>query len=237
MPSEFAFRPDDESALVFLPDPATLHQLGILLLDGSGSMAEELVDATTGVRQQKAEIVDSVARSLIGRLARGRQAQSFFCAACRFAEEADTLLEICRVTEVPSDVRLMPLFAPHQGTFLGAGLELAERLLHQWFHVWDHGPLPTSAVLIVMSDGRDTDGTQRRPEETFAIADRLRRLPGLTICSTYFEAAEAETVEAVNTLKRIATNPTKHYCRTTSAEELRHFFLASFTVTPERPRS
>jgi Mg-chelatase subunit ChlD len=72
--------------------PQIFHQLGLLVLDGSGSMAEKVEG-----RMTKAEAVNVAVRELLTRLIASKNRKDFSIAIVTFDDEADIHTPVTRV--------------------------------------------------------------------------------------------------------------------------------------------
>jgi Mg-chelatase subunit ChlD len=217
--------------------PPAFRQLGILVLDGSGSMEEPCEG-----NQTKAEVTGQAAAELFRRLVQSQERSNFWGAVVTFDTEARTLLAPARVTDIMARLEAGLSLNPQQdqrgGTFLGAGLAEAERIAQQFFS--NGSPeLYSSCVVVLMSDGRDREeliAAGQNPDltESVRIAERLRKMPDVILCTTYLASpAHPDDVEAQNALRQIATPSTeagaesKFYTTSRNANDLRAFFERS----------
>ena len=201
------------------PRPRSIEQLGILVLDGSGSMSAS--DAQG--RGTKAQAVGEAVQGLITKLQGSSRQQDFWLALIVF----DNNVEV-RLTPTPvTDIEISSIVAdPYIGgeTAIGDALFAASTMAEDF--IAGETDLPRSVVIMLMSDGQNNTG-----REPLSVAQdiKTRFSSKVTMVSVaYGEDADKET------LIRIANNPEKGFRATDSAEELRSFFESSI-VERERP--
>jgi uncharacterized protein YegL len=201
------------------PRPRSIEQLGILVLDGSGSMAEP--DARG--KGTKANAVGEAVQGLFAKLRGSSRAQDFWLALIVFDNNVEVRL-------LPTPVTTLELSstdaAPYLGgqTAIGDALFAAGNIAEEYLA--DVSDLPRSVVIALMSDGRNNTG--RDPLST-AEDIKARFSDKVNLVSVaYGNDADRET------LLRVASDPEKGFRSTDSAEELRSFFEASI-VDRERP--
>ncbi len=198
-------------------------QLAIFVGDGTGSMQ---FLAPSG-RPKWVEVAEGV-RETISRLNTSRQRENFKCAYVTFDERGLVRMPPTPVKEVDLTQDFNPTIDLNGGTFLGAGMNEAFPLAKQ--SLAENLDLPASVVIVVLSDGRDREGTGEGPEESIRIADAIKRNPRITICTCYFATDGLIDPEAEETLRRIASDPVRGYRTVTDAATIREFFLASVSA-------
>lgn len=201
--------------------PKSFHQLGILVLDGSGSME----GGSASGNQSKAEAVNSAVRELLSRLKISNNKKNFSIAIVTFDGNAKVHTETTQVEEINDLGDYNPLNGHGGGTNIPTALEEAKKIVKKHIDMGnksENDGIPHSAVVIVMSDGM----TSGNPT---IVADEIKNefKEQVTICSTMFGTKRESHPDAVNALKGIATAPDKHYITVYDAEALRDFFLAS----------
>lgn len=199
--------------------PRTFNQLGILVLDGSGSMTE-----VSAEKIQKAQAVDMAVKELLGRLKASRAAPNFSMAVVTFDTSAITHSPAMAVSEIDEYGDYNPLPGHGGGTDIGAALRQAQQVAQQFLNEATQESVPRSVVIVLMSDGMHQSGPDPVP-----VADQIKLGPQITICATLFAAAGSNSTEsaaAEDLLRRLASSPV-HYRTTYRAEDLRKFFIAS----------
>lgn len=199
--------------------PQSFHQLGIFVLDGSGSMTELAADGLT-----KAQAVSSAVRDLFTRFKVSRQKSNFSFAVVAFDQDAGVRLGVTAAGDVDDNADYDPLAGRGGGTFIGSGLEAA-RTLADTFLAQARADIPASVVIVVMSDGMCGD-----PAGTLAAAGKVKQRERVRLCATYFARVGQSDPAAQETLKKIATDPVGGYKTVYDAESLRAFFIASMSA-------
>ena len=222
-----------------LTPPKSIEELGILVLDGSGSMAD--VEKTSG--KKKAEAVeDHLIRaqdSLFARLKGGTRRHEISLALVTFDNRDEKRCDPTELAQLtPADLTL-DLLREHGGsTAIGRALETAGEIAQQF--IAGEQRVPRFVTILLMSDGGETENTdpvgqarqihqQAKPKQ---IAGRPTQRPDITIAvAAYGDDADE------NTLRQIATQLPDHadkfFKRVQSGTELRDFFIGSMTIAPE----
>ena len=197
-------------------------QLGVLLLDGSGSMkmnTPELITKAEAVSKSVSEFFEKMKQSTIS---------NHFCfAIVNFAKTSQRMLDITETDKLDTNAKYNPVI-DETGieTYLYTGLEEAEKIIKPFMEAKDD--CIRSVVLVIMTDGMDMDmdkakTTMRQLKETYG--DKL------TVTASFFNTMglrENEKKKIMDFLGELVTDPSK--CRKiTSGEELRTFFIASMT--------
>jgi Mg-chelatase subunit ChlD len=204
--------------------PPSFNQLGVLVLDGSGSMSEPAAGNIS-----KAEAVNSAVRGLFTRFRQSRYVKNFSFSVVTFDENAQLHTPVTAAIDVNDDGNYDPLQNHGGGTNIGSGLLEAKRVAEDFLRQAPRG-VPSSVVLVVMSDGRDGEGGVVNPAESVRIAEEIKRNPVITVCSTYFAGLGSQDAAAQEHLRHLASNPTKGYQTVHDAESLRGFFLESMSI-------
>jgi uncharacterized protein YegL len=199
--------------------PQTFSQLGILVLDGSGSMGE----ASEG-KATKAQAVNDGVREVLTRFSISRHKRNFSFAVVTFDERASVHTPVTPATEIDDNADYDPMRMHGGGTNIGAGLREAQRIAEEFLR---NSPedLPSSVVIVVMSDGEDGD-----PSGSLRLAEEIKKNPQITICATYFGQVGAVEPAAQDHLKALATSPATGFKTIYDAETLRKFFIASVST-------
>ncbi len=200
--------------------PQTFHQLGIFVLDGSGSMTDQTPDMMS-----KGEATDLAARELLTLFKSSSAKNCFSFAAVAFDTSADTKMQpnhLVQIDEFAQDFN--PLAGHGGGTNIGAGLLEAERIVTEFFANQPSDGVPASAVLLLMSDGGHNEGPDVK-----TVADQIKASSGgrVTICAALFATVGSPDPAGEATLKSIVTDPNKGFSRVYRPEDLRNFFKAS----------
>lgn len=202
-----------------VPASQTFVQLGILVLDGSGSMAEPAAGKVS-----KAQAVNGAVREMLTRFSISRHKRNFAFAVVTFDEEARVQTGITPAAEMDDNADYDPMRGHGGGTDIGAGLEAARRVAEE-FLASAPGDIPASVVIVLMSDGLDGD-----PAGSLRVAGSLRNNPAITLCTAYFSQVGAAEQEAQDHLRALATHPATGYKTVYDAESLRKFFIHSVST-------
>ncbi len=201
----------------------TFYQLGIFVLDGSGSMA----DPTNG-GTRKADEVDKAMKDLLTRFKKSRRSSCFSFAVVTFDTKASL-----RVSPTPAEnINEMddydPMHGHGGGTLISEGLNIAEQLANDYLQQQTPDGLPYSVIILIM-----TDGECHNSKETQRIAQQIKNGSNgrkITICTTFFSTlGKAIDQNAKNLLIDIATNGSSGFTEVSDAESLRDFFKKSIS--------
>lgn len=204
--------------------PHTFSQLGVLVLDGSGSMSEAAMGKLT-----KAQAVNGAVREMLTRFSVSRHKRNFSFAVVTFDEEAAVHTPVTPATEINDNADYDPMRNHGGGTSIGAGLAEARRVAEEFLRQAPDD-IPSSVVIVVMSDGRDGEGVPSIQAETLRVADDIKGNPAVTICTTYFAGVAGPDAVAQDHLRALASYPATGFKTVYDAETLRKFFIASVSA-------
>jgi curved DNA-binding protein CbpA len=199
-----------------MAEPQTFNQLGILVLDGSGSMAEDSVG-----RIPKASAVNDAVREMLTRFGVSTKKRNFSFAVVTFDEQASVHTSVTPAVEIDDNGDYDPMRGHGGSTDIGAGLREARRIAEEFLRGAPEG-IASSAVIIVMSDGLDGD-----PAGTLRVAEEIKTNPAISIYTTYFSQVGAADRKAQEHLRALASDPTTGFKTVYDVETLRKFFIAS----------
>lgn len=198
-------------------------QLCLLLLDGSGSMTDELEPGMT-----KADAASAATAQLLGLLKKSSNAASFSLGIICFAEIVEPRLYpqyVLGLAEERLDFTPFPKNATCRYTYIAKALDEAERMADGFLNSKDaSSPIQRTVRILLVSDGYATDA-----EEAKKSAQRIKNRFGETvrINTTIFGRSEEEEYQlAEQLLKDLASTDEKGqlcYERTPSAAALRAF--------------
>ncbi|WP_145858379.1 vWA domain-containing protein [Pedobacter suwonensis] len=200
--------------------PRYFHQLGILVLDGSGSMTDKAPMNST-----KAKEVNSGVVELFNRLNVSRVKQNFSFACIKFDETATVTLP-----PTPFDFnRLMgedydPTVGKGGGTQIFEALNEAKKLAENFLNSNPIDGVPHKALILLMSDGMCF-----QPQTTISVAASLKSNPKINIACAYFGTVGETTTDAQKVLKEVSTDPATFYTTVYDGEALRAFFERSIS--------
>lgn len=197
------------------------EQLGILVLDGSTSMAE---DGETG--QTKAVEVNNAVRGLIGRLQGAGNKENFLLSIVTYEDKGDMKFGTMPITQVDAlaDYNPLNVHGKGTGTAIGNALAVAKGIAEKFLD--EDSNFPRSVVIVVLTDGQNNTGMD--PE---LIANEIKNSGRkITLCAVgYGKGADVDEL----LLQKIVSKPVNNlatYLRTYNTEDLRKFFEASVTA-------
>jgi len=201
----------------------TFNQLGILCLDGSGSMTLE------GNRGQTlAESVNLAVREFLGFFKKSSIVNNFSIAVITFDSMPAIHTPITRLVDIEDFANYDPTVGHGGRTNIGAALEKAEEIAKDFLNKSGASGIPSSVSVVVMSDGMCD-----YPQETKRVAERLKKIDKITICSSFFSSkhvGDSDRKQAQQDLQDIASG-VNFYKTTYDAEDLRKFFIASMSTS------
>ena len=208
----------------------TFHQLGILVLDGSGSM-QAIGDGNISL----AENVNRAVREFLGYFKNSSIANNFSIAVISFDNNAKVHTPITELSKVDDFGDYNPMNGHGGGTFIGGALAEAENLASQFLNSPEASSIPHDVRLIVMSDG-----LCQVPDVTKEISERLKQCSKIMLCSALVaqtaKVSESETIEAKTILADMASasNLYKTLYTQRAEADLRQFFISSMSA--KKPR-
>jgi len=208
-----------------VPESRNFHQLGIFLLDGSGSMA------TTGDNNMTlAENVNRSFRDFLSFFKTSSQMNNFSIAVITFDNNASVHTPITELTQIDDFTDFNPMNRHGGGTFIGGALVEAEKLATQFLSSPEASSIPHDVRIIIMSDG-----LCQAPDQTKKIADDLKKNDKIMICSSLFtdrnkiSDGDIEVSEAKNVLQDLAS-AVNLYKTSFKENDLRQFFISSMSA-------
>ena len=197
----------------------TFHQLGILCLDGSGSMAAK---GNGGI--SLADSVNRAVREFLSYFKCSGYKNSFSIAVVTFDDKVANPTPITELVKINDNADYNPMNGHGGGTYIGGALEVAEQLATKFLSNPEANTIPHEVIIIVMSDGLCGN-----PTATKSIADRLKQNEKIKICATLFtktaNIANNETAQAKTVLQEIASN-VNCYKTTYNETALREFVIS-----------
>ncbi|WP_417558578.1 VWA domain-containing protein [Mesoflavibacter zeaxanthinifaciens] len=201
----------------------TFHQLGILVLDGSGSM-QAIGDGNISL----ADSVNRAVREFLGYFKNSSISNNFSFAVITFDNDAKVHTPITELPNVDDFGDYNPMNGHGGGTFIGGALAEAEKLASQFLNSPEASSVPHDVRIIIMSDG-----LCQAPDVTKEVAAKLKQNDKIMICSSLFtqaaKAGETETSEAKTVLADIAS-AANLYKTTYKETDLRQFFISSMSA-------
>jgi uncharacterized protein YegL len=201
----------------------TFHQLGILVLDGSGSMA-----AIGDGNRPIADNVNQSVREFLGYFKNSSIANNFSIAVITFDNSPKIHTPITELTKVDDFADYNPMNGHGGGTYIGGALEMAEQLSSQFLSSPEANSIPHDVRIIVMSDG-----LCQVPDLTKSVSDRLKQNDKIMLWSCLFtersKVGDAEVKEAKSILQDIATSA-NCYKTVYNEGDLRQMFISSMSA-------
>jgi len=200
--------------------PRFFHQLGILVLDGSGSMTEKSAMNSTKAKEVNAAVIE-----LFNRINVSRVKQNFSFACIKFDKTATVTLP-----PTPFDFNVLmkedydPTTGKGGGTHIFEALNEAKKLAENFLNNAPPEGVPHKVLILLMSDGMCF-----QPEATVAIANNLKSNPNITLACAYFGTVGKVDADAQKLLKEVSSDPTKYFTTVYDGEALRAFFERSIS--------
>lgn len=194
--------------------PRTFNQLGLLVLDGSGSMSEPSHDKCA-----KAQSVSHAVKELLTKLKHSRVSKNFSIGVVTFDTSAKIHTPVTSIEAVDDFADYDPLLAHGGGTDIGVALQTAQRMAEEFLSQPNAAAMPHSVVIVVMSDGMSGG-------DPLTIANSIKQNSKITICTTLFATVGKSEPQAEQLLKEIASSPI-NYRTIYAGDDLRKFFIAS----------
>ena len=201
----------------------TFHQLGILCLDGSGSMSTK---GDLGITL--AEAVNRAVREFLGYFKRSSYLNNFSIAVVTFDHNASVPTKITELAKIDDFADYNPMNGHGGGTYIGGALEKAEELAEQFLSNPDANVVPHDVRIIVMSDS----GCQH-PEQTKEVAQRLKLNEKITLCSSLFAVKEnigTSEIKGARTVLQDIASGVNFYKTVYGETDLREFFISSMSA-------
>lgn len=202
--------------------PRQFHQLGIFVLDGSGSMAGQARGGVT-----KAEAVNEALRGLLTRFKVSKNKNDFSFAVVTFDHNGKLKYPTTSAVDIDDNDNYDPMIGHGGGTDIMQGLTIAQKLAEDHMAQYQAGGPPHSVIILVMTDGEDGNksGTIQKSDEIKNGAYGGQT----TICTTYFGSIGNSDTSAKDHLKAIATDRVMGFKEVYDAETLRGFFIKSIS--------
>ena len=203
--------------------PRTFHQLGILVIDGSGSM-----NATGRQQLTKAQEVEMGLKEMFSRFDASRVKNNFSFACIKFDTTASTTLQPTPFDELDYfNEDFNPLNGKGKGTHIFDALNEAKKIAEDFLNNAPADGVKHSVVILLMSDGLCF-----QPETTIAVSDNIKKNNQIVLASAYFAEVgniDTQVNQTKNLLQAIATNPVSYYATVYDGETLRKFFERSIS--------
>ena len=204
--------------------PKQFAQLGIMVVDGSGSMTDP-----AGGNITKAQATNNAVREIFTRFKVSRVAKNFSFAAVTFDETAAVRLAATEVgPNLDDNGDYNPLNGHGGGTNIYAALGAANQIASAFLDAAPVAGVPHSVVILVMSDGCCSD-----PVRTKVVAEAIKSGPHgsrVKICSALFATVGTPDPRGEALLREVASDPIMGFKTVYDGETLRSFFEASISA-------
>lgn len=204
--------------------PQTFHQLGILVLDGSGSMSESGKNGLT-----KAQEVEMGMKEMFSRFDASRVKNNFSFSCIKFDTSATVTLPPTVFSNIDYyNEDFNPMNGKGGGTHIFEALKEAKTVAENFLNKAPQGGVRHSVVILLMSDGMCFE-----PQETINVSNSIKSIGGIDIACAYLAeigtANESDKSDTQSLMKSIATNPVQYYQTVYDGDTLRKFFEASIS--------
>lgn len=199
---------------LYIEEQKQFEQLGILILDGSGSMDE---NGETG--QKKAEEVNKVTKDVILTLQKSSMRNNFFLSILTYDDKVSLREEPTLVAEIDSTNDYNPLIGHGGQTAIGDALDEGFNVAKEFLD--NQTDYPRSVIIILMSDGMCNCG--KEPE--YVVNEIKKSEKGITIYSVGY--GKSDGIDEL-TLNNIVIKG--EYLQEGDPEEIRNFFTKTLTT-------
>lgn len=197
------------------------EQLGILVLDGSGSMNEQ-----TAQKISKADAVTQAVNDLFSRFKESKNRNNFTFSIINYDHRSVVKMQPTEVKDIDDHGDYNPMDGLGGATYISEGLKDAKKIAEDFLRQSQAGGVSRSVVVLIMTDG--VDMTQA---ETISMANTLKQINNVKVAGCFFETLGADAGEmrkCADYVKSLCTDETL-YSNVNSAETLRTFFIASMS--------
>ncbi|MEM8565586.1 MAG: vWA domain-containing protein [Bacteroidota bacterium] len=214
---------DDFEDLEEVEEPMSFHQLGILVLDGSGSMNRKGEGGKSLANQ-----VDEAVTEFLKYFQNSSLSNNFSFAIITFDHDARILLHPTKLDDIDTNQSFNPYPAHKGGTDIGNALVQAHQLALDHINTGTRNGLAKDAVIIIMSDGECQNADQTRKK-----ADEIKESNSIQIASTFFTnknlRKQRDREAAIELLKGVSSSQNM-FKETFGKKGLRKFFTSSMSV-------
>lgn len=199
----------------------TFEQLGILVLDGSGSMEEQ-----TAQHISKADAVTGAVNDLFSRFKASSIKNNFSFAIVNYDHRSVIKMQPTPVKDIDDHGDYNPMEGLGGATYISEGLKDAKKIAEKFLSQSQEGGVPKSVVVMIMTDG--VDMTQ---PETVSVANALKQMDKVKVAGCFFETLGADAnamQECADYIKGLCSTP-MDFSSVSSADTLRTFFIASMS--------
>ncbi|MCB0537810.1 MAG: VWA domain-containing protein [Saprospiraceae bacterium] len=204
--------------------PPAFQQLGIFVIDGSGSMTGK-----TSGSLSKAEAVNLAVKETLTRFKVSRKKDCFSFSVVAFGDHAKMVTPRQKGMDIDDYADYNPLQFFDNGTGssstnIASGLDEALKIANEFF-ANKESSVPHKVAIVVL-----TDGMCHHEADTKRVADQIKQNPNVQIFCCCLEELGQSYTEAETLLKYVATNPTEGYRSVYDKDTIRGFFVNSITA-------
>lgn len=196
-------------------------ELGILVLDGSGSMEEQTLQKIS-----KAEAVTVAVNELFSRFKESKNRNNFSFAIVNYDHRAVVKMQPTPVKDIDDHGDYNPMDGLGGATYISEGLKEAKKIAEDFLSKSQAGGVKRTVVVLIMTDG--VDMTQA---ETISMANTLKQMDNVKVAGSFFVTLggdKDEMKKCEDYVKDLCTDETL-YSTINSSEDLRKFFTASMS--------
>ena len=202
----------------------SLKQLGILVLDGSGSMIDEVnLD-----KIPKGKAVSQAVRGLFNRFKDSRKVDSFCFSVIYYDDKANIVMDITDAKDVDSEKDYNPTIGMGGLTHIYRGLEKAEEIAEKFFKMPNPYEEAREVIIVILSDGLDM-----KEEKTKQLIAQIKKDKRIKVATCFFETlgANKDAMTKCQTyMQGLASTPAQ-FQSVATIEGMRKFFTASVSGT------
>jgi von Willebrand factor type A domain len=211
----------DEDDDFLPPTTATFYQLGIFVIDGSGSMHEKVTS-----NMKRTEAVDIALRATLAKFKISRKKECFLFTTVAFGDTAQQVSDIEKAENCVTSADYTPTNFFNNGhgsgsTNIYAGLSKAYDIAKNFLNNRRSKVLHKVSMVVL------SDGMCHHESHTKSIADTIKQLPNVEIFCCHLQGGEPDA-KAQNLLKSVASSP-NHYKTVTDENTIRSFFISSLS--------
>ena len=213
--------PDDDDEFVPPPVNASFYQLGIFVIDGSGSMNEKIT-----MNMTRSEAVDIALKATFIKFKVSRKKECFSFSVVAFGDYSQQVLSIQKAENCTPNDDYSPVHFFNNGlgsnstniyTGLSKAYEIAKKFLDN----------KTSKILHKVAIVVLSDGMCHNSSETRAIADKIKQIQDIEIYCCHLQGGLPDN-NAQILLKNVASS-LDNYKTVTDENTIRNFFVSSIS--------
>lgn len=203
------------------PLPFFVEVLGILVLNGSGSMEEQTAQHIT-----KADAVNCAVNELFSYFKASRHRNLFSFAIVNYDHRSIVRMQPTPVKDIDDHGNYNPMKGLGGGTYISEGLKHAKKIAEDFLNQSQIDVLHRHVVVTIMTDGIDMTES-----ETISIVNALKRMDHVILTGCFFETVGGNAKamdEAADYIKGLCSEE-RFFARVANADDLRQFFINSMS--------